>query len=75
MSMLERPSNLPPGVTENDLPGNEDSPEPTMEEPSIEELMEWEKGGYCLATDGCKVEPDGVCPHGHNSWLLELGMI
>ena len=31
--------------------------------------------GIARATDGCKVEPDGVCPHGHVSWLLWLGYI
>lgn len=24
---------------------------------------------------GCKVEADGVCEHGHSSWLLKLGYI
>lgn len=44
--------------------------------PDLETLMEWmmEDGG-CEATDGCWVEPDGVCPHGKKSWLLELGLI
>ena len=28
-----------------------------------------------IFTDGCRVEPDGICPHGHKSWLLELGYI
>ncbi len=23
--------------------------------------------------DGCQVEPDGECPHGHPSWLVILG--
>lgn len=27
------------------------------------------------ATDGCIVEPDGMCPHGHPSWLVRLGLI
>jgi hypothetical protein len=27
------------------------------------------------ATDGCEVEPDGYCEHGHLSWLRQLGMI
>ena len=26
-------------------------------------------------SDGCEVEPDGRCPHGHPSVLLELGVI
>lgn len=44
-------------------------------EPSIKQLEKWEEQGFCKATDGCKVEPDGVCPHGKPSWLLELGLI
>ena len=24
---------------------------------------------------GCKVEADGVCEHGHPSWLLKLGYV
>lgn len=27
------------------------------------------------AADGCAVEPDGVCPHGHASPLYTLGLI
>jgi hypothetical protein len=27
------------------------------------------------AADGCRVEPDGVCEHGHQSPLLVLGYI
>ena len=45
------------------------------EEPTLEELMEWEWRGYMEATDGCRVEPDGVCPHGYPSWLLAKGLI
>jgi len=44
-------------------------------EPTLEMLVEWESQGYCEATDGCIVEPDGHCPHGEPSWLLELGLI
>ena len=50
-------------------------PLPTVEEPTIEKLEEWMDEGVCDATDGCLVEPDGICQHGHRSWLLELGMI
>ncbi len=50
-------------------------PEPTTRRPSIEQLMAWEMDGGCESTDGCWVEPDGVCPHGHPSWLLRMGMI
>jgi len=27
------------------------------------------------ATDGCTIEPDGVCEHGYPSWLMYLGYI
>ena len=50
-------------------------PKPTMDQPSMEELMEWSEDDGCEATDGCWVEPDGVCGHGHPSWLLYKGMI
>lgn len=46
-----------------------------MEQPTIEQLQEWEAEGQCQATDGCVVEPDGTCPHGKDSWLLVLGLI
>ncbi len=43
--------------------------------PSLKQLKEWLIDGICEATDGCTVEPDGVCEHGCNSWLIELGLI
>ena len=46
-----------------------------LQAPDVETLMEWEAEGGCEATDGCWVEPDGECPHGHKSWLLEMGLI
>ena len=49
--------------------------EATGDRPSIEQLEEWLSEGGAEATDGCWVEPDGVCQHGHQSWLLRLGMI
>jgi len=52
-----------------------ESKSPTGPQPSIEDLMEWESQGGCEATDGCWVEPDGICPHGHVSWLRYLGLI
>jgi hypothetical protein len=50
-------------------------PQPTEPEPAEEELREWIFDSICEATDGCTVEPDGVCPHGHPSWLLRMGLI
>jgi hypothetical protein len=43
--------------------------------PSIKTLERWVAMGIVKATDGCIVEPDGTCVHGHDSWLLELGLI
>jgi hypothetical protein len=43
--------------------------------PSIKTMEKWMMNGIAKATDGCKVEPDGICPHNCNSWLIELGMI
>ena len=43
--------------------------------PSVEQLEQWFMDGICEATDGCIVEPDGTCPHGCNSWLIELCLI
>jgi len=49
--------------------------EATVKQPSYRWLKKWESEGCAYATDGCKVEPDGICEHGHDSWLIELGMI
>lgn len=44
--------------------------------PSQETLSSWLfSDGDCEATDGCIVEPDGRCPHGHTSWLRVLKLI
>jgi len=50
-------------------------PTPTEDQPDIDELQEYVSDGICPATDGCDVEPDGVCSHGYPSWLLHLGYI
>lgn len=50
-------------------------PEPTTEQPTVEDLVEWEWDGGCEATDGCWIEPDGVCEHGYPSWLIQLCLI
>jgi hypothetical protein len=47
-----------------------------MPRPSLKELQrQVEEDGGCEAIDGCLVEPDGSCDHGHPSWLLALGLI
>jgi len=44
--------------------------------PSVETLRDWAiMDGDCEATDGCRVEPDGTCPHGRKSWLLVTKMV
>jgi len=50
-------------------------PEPTVEEPTEDDLMYWALDGVAEATDGYPIEPDGVCEHGHPSWLLYYGFI
>lgn len=50
-------------------------PEPTEEEPGLEQPEEWVFDSVCEATDGCPTEPDGVCPHGYPSWLLYMGLV
>ncbi len=52
-----------------------DWPEPTEPAPGDEQIEEWVMDSVCDATDGCQVEPDGTCPHGHPSWLLRLGLV
>lgn len=47
----------------------------TIKEPSVAELEKWGWKGLCKATDGCWVEPDGMCQHGCYSWLIVLGLI
>lgn len=43
--------------------------------PSLSTMERWSDNGVAKATDGCRVEPDGTCPHGHSSWMLVLGLI
>jgi len=47
----------------------------TGRSPSLAKLERWSNDGVAKATDGCRVEPDGVCEHGHVSWLRRLGYI
>lgn len=43
--------------------------------PTIRTMEKWMYNGIARATDGCKVEPDGTCYHGHSSWIMVLGYI
>ncbi len=47
----------------------------SMKQPSEETIDKWMFDGYCKATDGCRVEPDGTCEHGCKSWALVLNLI
>ena len=47
----------------------------TEERPDEDTIAEWIYDGVAQSTDGCTVEPDGKCPHGHRSWLLVMGLI
>jgi len=50
-------------------------PIPSTREPDLAQLMEWLFGDLSEATDGCTVQHDGICPHGHPSWLLRLEFV
>lgn len=47
----------------------------TRKAPTVGTMERWMEEGVARATDGCRVEPDGVCEHGHASWILRLGLI
>lgn len=47
----------------------------TEPKPTVDQLMAWEFDGVSEATDGCRVEPDGHCEHGHSSWMLAFGVM
>jgi len=41
--------------------------------PSDAQLYEWIMDEVVDALDGCEVEPDGHCEHGHSAWTRWLG--
>lgn len=43
--------------------------------PTMRQMEQWAFDGIAEAVDGCRVEPDGVCEHGKQSWLLYLGYL
>lgn len=47
----------------------------TCKVPCVKTLEKWSNDCGCKAVDGCWVEPDGTCDHGHPSWLLALGYV
>lgn len=57
-------------------PAKKKWPDPIDQPPDDETIESWVVGDEnCEATDGCTIEPDGVCPHGHPSWLIRLGIM
>ncbi|KQO97325.1 hypothetical protein ASF33_07400 [Methylobacterium sp. Leaf92] len=50
-------------------------PDPTTPEPDFVTLAQFLFEAVAETTDGCLVAPDGLCRHGHPSWLLRLGVI
>lgn len=55
---------------------NETRDEDWIPQPSIEQIMQWSwESSGCEATDGCWVEEDGTCEHGHQSWILVMGLV
>jgi hypothetical protein len=57
-------------------PRNESAwPTPTEEEPDLETLQHWMGDGMGEATDGCQIENDGMCEHGHPAWMIVLGYV
>ena len=62
--------------TPRDLLTGEPYPEPTDERPTDEDVEAMLFDRACRATDGCNgVDPDGLCCHGHPSWLLRLSIL
>lgn len=48
-------------------------PEPLVNQPSVDMILLMMAGQIAVeSTDGCTCDPDGVCPHGHPSWLVFL---
>jgi hypothetical protein len=73
---LERASCTDSFVATAAVSPNTKWPAPETDAPDMETIFEWLlMDGDCEATDGCLIEPDGVCPHGYPSWLIQLGMI
>lgn len=48
---------------------------PTRCRPSLRRLQASLLDSIVEGTDGCEVEPDGACRHGHHSWLRALGIV
>ena len=43
--------------------------------PGLRSLERMAFDGIAKTPDGCRVEPDGRCPHGQPNWLMIVGVI
>lgn len=56
-------------------------PKPVIPVPSQNEVFEMlsdavtDEEVVFETSDGCYVEPDGICSHGHPTWLRRYGLI
>ena len=50
-------------------------PAPTTPAPDDDDMEAMIMDGTMEATDGCLVDPDGVCEHDYPSWLLYCDLI
>jgi hypothetical protein len=64
---------MPPLFLKENKMDRREFKKPTRKQPSLKTMERWVCDGVARATDGCRVEPDGVCQHGHVSWLVYLG--
>lgn len=48
---------------------------PTVPKPTLKQMEVWLIDGLGEATDGCRVENDGRCEHGHTAWMKLVGII
>lgn len=46
-----------------------------VKKPGLNSMHKATMDGTCLTPDGCRVEPDGTCQHGWDSWLKILHVI
>lgn len=47
----------------------------TEPKPTLEQMEFWLLDGVGEATDGCRVENDGRCEHGHTAWMRLVGIV
>ncbi len=75
-TIWDDPDDAPvPHVTHNPATGRA-YPDPTSPEPDFVALAGQLIDACAEATDGCfPLEPDGVCAHGHPTWLRRLGVV